>query len=139
MNYLLKYRKRFATWMWVKHDLHESNHIPPLFKEGEVWWCHLGENMGVEINGKGNEFTRPMVILKKYDKYSFFGLPLSTKLKIGSWYEQVNFGGFTQTVNLVQGKAYDYRRFKEKMGELNLKEFNHVRLAYLSLHGFSDK
>jgi mRNA-degrading endonuclease toxin of MazEF toxin-antitoxin module len=120
--------------MWVKRDLHDFEHTPPLFKEGEVWWCRVGENIGVEINGKGDEFTRPTLIFRKYDRYSFLGLPLSTKIKIGSWYEQVNFKGCIQTVTLVQGKTLDYKRLKEKMGQLKNDEFKHVIDSYIGLH-----
>ncbi len=40
------------------------------FKEAEVWWIHIGLNIGFETNGKGEEFTRPVLILKKYNKFS---------------------------------------------------------------------
>ena len=49
---------------WIKEKLHNKEHKPPLFKEGEVWWCYWGENVGIEINGKNDQFTRPVFILK---------------------------------------------------------------------------
>ncbi len=94
----------------------------------------MGENIGIEVNGKGEHFTRPVFIFKKYDKYSFLGLPLTTKTKTGSWYSPVIFGGKNQTIVLAQGKVCDYRRFKEKMGELEEKETEKVREAYAQLH-----
>jgi len=52
-----------------------------LFSEGEVWWVRLGRNIGYEVNGKSREFTRPVIILKKYNQYSFLALPLTTAPK----------------------------------------------------------
>ena len=58
--------KRFLEWIGLKEKLHNTEYVPPFFKEGEIWWCHLGENVGTEMNGKGDFFTRPVLILKKY-------------------------------------------------------------------------
>jgi hypothetical protein len=38
------------------------------------------------------------LVFKKYDRYSFFALPLSTKNKTGSWYASITFGGINQVV-----------------------------------------
>jgi len=126
--------KRFLEWFGLKEKLHNQEHKPPLFKEREVWWCYLGENVGIEINGKGEKFTRPMVVLKKYDKYSFFGLPLTTKSKVGSWYVNIVFNNINQTVTLSQGRTLDYKRLKEKVGELEENDFSKISQAYLNLH-----
>lgn len=126
--------KRFLEWIGLKQILHGSSHKPPLFKEGEIWWCSVGENIGNEMNGKSDRFTRPIFILRKYDKYSFLGLPLTTKEKIGTWYCSIEFLGKKQTVVLMQGRTLDYRRLKEKMGELGSHEAEHIWQAYRALH-----
>lgn len=102
--------------MGVKEKIHDTDYLPPLFREGEMWWCLIGENVGIEVNGKGDKFTRPVLILKKYDRYSFLGLPMTTKSKTGTWYATVTFKEQTQTVVLSQGRVFDYRRLKEKNG-----------------------
>jgi mRNA interferase MazF len=126
--------KRFLEWIGLKEKIHNTQSIPPFFREGEIWWCYMGENIGVEINGKHGQFSRPVLVFKKYDRYSFFALPLSTKNKTGSWYASITFGGINQVVVLSQGRALDYRRFKEKMGELEEKQVASVAEAYSQLH-----
>ena len=39
------------------------------------------ENIGYEIDGKSREFTRPVIVLKKYNQYSFLAAPLTTTQK----------------------------------------------------------
>ena len=78
-----------------------------------------------------------MSSFRKYDKYSFLGLPLSTKSKTGSWYASIIFGGQNQIVALVQGRVFDYRRLKEKMGELGEHESEKVQTLYFALHATS--
>ena len=126
--------KRFLEWIQFKQFLHESAHIPPFFKEGEIWWCSVGENIGSEVNGKSERFTRPVFILRKYDKYMFLGLPLTTKAKTGTWYCAIDFSNKPQTVVLAQGRVFDYRRLKERMGELEADEREKIWNAYRLLH-----
>lgn len=46
----------------------------------------MGQNIGFEQNGKGDNFVRPVIILKKFNKNMFFGIPLSTQIKDGKFY-----------------------------------------------------
>lgn len=126
--------KRFLEWIELKEKLNKKDYEPPFFKENEIWWCHVGENIGSEINGKSEIFTRPVFVFKKYDRYSFFGLPLSTKDKTGSWYAPVIFASKKQVIVLCQGRVFDYRRLMGKMGELDKTEVSDVRNAYFALH-----
>lgn len=47
--------KRFLKWIGLKEKLDSIQIKPPFFKEGEIWWCRIGENIGVEINGKRSD------------------------------------------------------------------------------------
>jgi len=94
----------------------------------------MGKNIGVEINGKYDQFTRPVLVLKKCDKYFFLGLPLTTKEKFGSWYLPITFGNRIQRVILSQARAYDYKRFKEKMGQLDIQQLGTIAEAYIALN-----
>ena len=94
----------------------------------------MGENVGIEMNGKGEKFTRPIFVFKKYNKYSFLGLPLTTKVKVGTWYAPVRFGEKDQIAVLAQGRVFDYRRLKEKIGELEEGESKKIRDGYTALH-----
>ncbi len=129
--------KKILEWIKLKEVIHKRIHAPPLFKEGEIWWCYIGENVGIEINGKSDEFTRPMLILKKYDYQSFLSLPLTTKVKIGTWYVPIKLNGNIQTVTLVQGRVLDFRRLKEKIGQLDSPELSKVWKGYLELHSYN--
>jgi hypothetical protein len=40
--------KRFLEWIKLKEKLHSNNYKPPFFKQGEIWWCSFGENIGTE-------------------------------------------------------------------------------------------
>ena len=76
--------KDFDRWNKTKKKLNAE--VEPLyFREGEVWWVHLGVNIGYEIDGKKENFARPVIVLRKYNKYSFLALPLTTSPKANPW------------------------------------------------------
>ena len=65
--------------------IHQAPHV----SEGEIWWASIGENVGAEINGKSQDFSRPIVIFRKLAHGFYFVVPLTTQIRNGSWY--VNF------------------------------------------------
>jgi mRNA interferase MazF len=126
--------KRFLEWIRVKESLDGNRTKPPIFREGQIWWCHIGENVGHELNGKGKNFTRPIYIVKKYDKKTFLGLPLSTKEKTGIWYAPIRFRNINQTILLSQARTTDYRRLREQIGELRNPDQERLKKLFLDLH-----
>ena len=62
-----KFIKDFISWLSIKTKIDGLKHSPPLFNEGEIWWCSIGENVGMEISGKGSYFRRPVLIIRKLD------------------------------------------------------------------------
>ncbi len=131
--------KRFLEWIKLKEQLHVSVAKPPLFKEGEIWWCSLGENIGIEINGKSKDFTRPVLIFRKLSREGFLAVPMSTKNKWGTWYVRVNQSGRAVTVLLSQIRVVSSNRLHSKMGELDDADCIKVSNAFTELYIFSNK
>lgn len=44
-----------------------------------MWWCAVGENVGVEIDGKSEKYSRPVIVLKKHTNRCFTGVPLTSQ------------------------------------------------------------
>ncbi len=126
-------QKDFAGWIKIKEKLHHSSHKPPYFKKREIWWCSIGENIGTEANGKNKFFRRPVVIVKKLDAYSFVGVPLTTKVKEGTWYVKITHGGSCSVALINQVRYFDYRRLDKKMATLDEADFSQILEALKSL------
>jgi mRNA interferase MazF len=78
--------KRFLQWIGIKQKLDANDFHPPLVNEGDLWWCSIGENVGVEVSGKGVNFTRPVIVLRKFGRLAFFGIPTTTNTdRKGTW------------------------------------------------------
>jgi len=125
--------KKFSEWIKVKEKLHniEENKVP-FFKEGEIWWCGIGDNIGSEVNGKSKYFSRPVYILKKFSKDMFFGIALTSKVKEGSWFVRINFLHNNQTVTLHQARNFNTRRLYTLMGQCDEETVEKIKLASAS-------
>lgn len=110
--------KRFDEWNGVKRNLHNSDIIRTV-KKSEVWWCGMGENIGVEINGKGDGFARPVLILRKMSKFSFIGIPLTSQPHDGSWYAHFRFKNKDEYAIFAQMRVFSVKRLYRKMGSLD--------------------
>ena len=126
--------KNFLGWFHVKPKIDTEKHKPPFVKEGEMWWFHCGENIGAEISGKGDGFTRPGIIYKKLSQYLFLIIPASTKKKTGTWFSSFSFNKENQIACLHQIKIIDYRRLYRIIGELSEKDFKKVQKDLHSLY-----
>jgi mRNA interferase MazF len=128
--------KNFDKWNEVKKSI-ENKNLTAHFKEREVYWANVGENVGFEQNGKGSDFTRPVLIFKKFSKTMFFGIPLSTKSKQGSFYFEFSFlENQISTALLVQAKMYDVKRLDKKIGMVNKEDFFRLKNKFGGLFGY---
>lgn len=118
--------KDFNNWNEIKKDL-DINNRDLLFKETEIWWCSVGLNIGVESCGKGETFRRPVLILKKLSGYSFIGIPLSSQIKTGTWFADVQINGVKQCVLLYQIKMFSKSRLQRRFATLDTNDYNKVK------------
>lgn len=126
--------KDFDKWNSKKKALDASAHRPPLVSEGEIWWASIGENIGSEISGKNDLFSRPVVIFKKLSHGFYFVIPTTTQSRKGSWYIDFRQKGKMMIACLQQAKAIDYRRLSSKLGTLDDEDFKRIIEGFFALY-----
>ena len=115
--------KKFNEWNDLKQHL-DTKECKINFKEREIYWGSIGENIGFEQNGKGQDFSRPILVVRKLNNQLFFGVPLSTKLRDGTYYYNFEFlENQKSSALLVQAKVYDIKRIDRKLGMINKDNF----------------
>ncbi len=125
--------KRFLEWIGLKEKIHNNLKNNPFFKEGEIWWVSLGENINHEMNGKGKDFCRPVLVYKKLSRTTFLGLPLTTKDKKGSWYVSIKQGDKEAKVVLSQARVFDSKRMLNRMGMLDETDLAKIKTGFINL------
>ncbi len=126
--------KRFLEWIKLKEKLHNIQKGPPLVKERDLWWVSFGENVGSEINGKSELFSRPGIILKKLSREFYLVAPTTSQKKEGSWYAEITQEGKYMYVCLHQIRAIDYRRLSSRLGQTDSDDFDKIKAAFSELY-----
>jgi len=126
--------KEFDIWNSLKKkiQIHDKdvNFFP---KEGEVWMSAVGKNIGYEQNGSGDNFSRPILIIKKFNNHMFWGVPLSSKQKNLDFY--FNFTDVNQqkvSVILAQMKLISVHRLNRKLYEVPQVTLNLIKVKLQS-------
>lgn len=113
--------EEFDSWNELKKKIDAQNDVLLKFpKVGEVWMSSLGRNIGFEQNGSGDNFSRPVVIIKKFNNHMFWAIPLSTKQKkLDFYYNYTDPGGKNVSVILAQVRVVSVKRLNRKLYELS--------------------
>jgi 2-dehydro-3-deoxyglucarate aldolase len=96
------------------------------FNIRDIWFINMGKNIGFEQNGKGDKFLRPVLIIKKFTKNLFFGIPLTSTLRDGNYFDKVKLHNKSSGLLLLQAKTFDSKRLVYKMGTIGNKQFEEI-------------
>ena len=119
----------FDIWNEIKKETHKKqNNVG--FKEREIFWLRLGKNIGNEEYGKGNEFQRPVLIVRKLTKEIFIGVPLTSTLKNNDYFHTFLYKGrngfIENSAMILQLKTFDKNRLVTRIGMINKEEFQKI-------------
>ena len=118
--------KQFDEWNEVKKSTNDEK-VRVGFKQRDIFYMRMGQNIGFEQDGKGDEFVRPVVIIKGFNRDMFFAVPLSTKIKEGRFYYTFEFKkSDAMVVNnalLSQLRLFSTKRLLNKIGVIGQDDF----------------
>jgi len=124
--------KKYDKWNEVKKDTQKKNFIFSV-KPREIYWVKIGQNIGSEEYGKGELFSRPVLILKRFSRNMFYGIPLSTKIKDGNFFYNFTFLDKPSNALLVQGRLFDTKRLENRMGMIEKTDFENIKKSVKEL------
>jgi len=107
----------FDQWNEIKKRIDASEPKADRFpKMGEVWMSALGKNIGYEQNGAGDNFSRPVLVVHKFNNKMFFVVPLSTKQKsFDFYYNCTDPDGNKISLILAQLRLLSIKRLERKL------------------------
>ncbi len=109
--------EKYDAWNERKKAIEFSNAPRFYFPHaGEVWMSSFGKNVGFEQDGAGNNFVRPVLIVKEFNHRMFWGTPLSTKQKRYDFYHNMTDPyGRPISVILAQLRLISEKRLQRKL------------------------
>ena len=125
--------KKFYSWTKLKIRLNNLRRTQNV-KEGELWWAAVGKNIGIEINGKHENFARPVIVFRKLGYKGFLAIPTTTQLHEGTWYVPITVRDKVTRVVLSQVKIMSTSRLYKKIGILSKNDMTRVREGFEKLY-----
>jgi len=115
--------KNYSSWNKRKSQLEEKSIDGIYFREREIWWCSVGINIGDEEDGKNDDFERPVLIIKKFNKNIFFGIPLSSQEKENKYYIKLAYENGKGQAMISQMRLFSSKRILRRITALSESEF----------------
>ena len=124
--------KDFDKWN-IQKKIVDSVDNKKTFHEREIWFIKIGENVGFEQNGKGEEFLRPVIVYKKFSKNVFLGIPLTRRIKEGIFYNGFNFQNRKSNAILSQIRLFDSKRLSYSIGRMSNGDYQQLKEKLIEL------
>ena len=131
----MRYHKDYKNWNILKKILDEIDIIVP-FNEKEIWWCSLGLNIGIEIDGKGDNLERPVIIIKKLNREHAWVVPITCsgskdyRYYVPVLHESLNPNSL---VAVTQMQTISSRRLMTRIGIISSAQFMEIVKAIIHI------
>ncbi len=121
---------KFREWAEIAFYLHAIQRRLQ-FYENEIWYCHLGMNIGNEEMGKDDtqEYLRPLLILKKFSNHMCLVVPLTSTIKEAPYSYTFTFRDKRSAAMLTQIRSIDAQRLHTYMGiipKMTARDFKEI-------------
>lgn len=114
----------FDSWNQLKQKIHKKKNKVHYCKVKEIWWANIGYNIGSEIYGKGKDFIRPCLIIKKSSLQGSLVIPLTSKIKKADQYYKFTCKNKIQQCACIHQIRYiDNRRLIKKISRIKSCSF----------------
>ena len=131
--YKILHKNTYDQWNGLKQQINSKNQIMG-FREKDILFISIGKNIGFESYGKGEEFLRPVVVVKKFGKDSFYAIPLTSKRREGYFYFSFSYKiGIISTALLSQARIFDSKRVKYRSGQIHQKDFEELMNKFVNV------
>lgn len=84
-------------------------------------------------DGKNQLFERPVLVLRKYSKNLFFGLPMASSKKHSKFHFPLTVRGMDRSVILSQGRTLSGKRLQRRLYKVNDNTFSQIEKSYMDL------
>ncbi len=120
----------YDEWNEVKKSTQEK-HRKLGIKPREIFWLKIGHNLGSEEYGKGKDFARPVIIVRRLTSDLFIGIPITTTIKNNDYFHSFTYnnktrGDIDNSAMILQVRTYSIKRVLSKIGIVNKQDFNEI-------------
>jgi mRNA-degrading endonuclease toxin of MazEF toxin-antitoxin module len=117
----------FDAWNKQKQAIDARPPVLVFAQPQDVWFCRLGRNVDVETNGGGENFSRPMVIIKSFNRRMVWAIPLTSKPKSHDFHFRFTDPlGTDVAANVAQLRLISTKRLARKIYRMDEAIFDRI-------------
>ena len=124
---------RLRAWNEVKINLNLHAGRQNI-REGQIYWAGVGQNVGEEMFGKGDSYTRPVLVFRKLSRFRFMGIPLTSQEHEGSWYVPFMHDDKKQVAVVGQARVMSTKRLFNMIGEIDSSDMRRIEEGFKNLY-----
>lgn len=129
------YQKDFDSWHAVKKRI-EAEEQKVYIRTGEIRWIAFGVNIGSELDGKGDSFTRPGLIIHVIGSRLALVVPMSTKKKDIPGYVSFEWRGHITALCIHQLRIISQKRVLSRKGRISDNRLKHIKAEIKQFFSF---
>lgn len=127
----------FDKWNEIKKETCKNSRRLTI-KPREIFWVKIGHNIGDEEFGKGEIFSRPVIVIRQLTSDLFIGIPTTTNQKEkNDYFYPFEFhtkkGISKNSAMLLQLRAFSKKRITDKIGKINQDDFKIIQEKIVKL------
>lgn len=126
--------KDYKKWLELKSKINDIK-LPESFHVdiGEIWWCSFGENIDIEIDGKGLDYSRPALIVKFFNKYHIWVVPVTNSPSKNEFHVNIKSFSNTSTVTISQLHTISTKRLLKFIAKISPDDFEIINKSLINL------
>lgn len=118
--------KDYDAWNKKKKAV-QAGEFQRFVHEREIWWCSIGLNIDDEEDGKNDQFERPVLVIKKFNRHVVLVVPLTTKFKDNKYYFSFEHDNIKFAAILSQLRLVSTKRFSRRVRRINKNLFGGIK------------
>lgn len=118
--------KAFDEWNEKKRIINKKQ-FRDFVHEREVWWSSIGLNVGVEADGKHENFERPVLVLRKFSKDAVLAVALTSRPKRTRFHYCFQHEGQEYAAVLSQIRLMSTKRLLRRMYVMDERIFEPIK------------
>ncbi len=129
------YIKNHDAWNESKKRF-DSDDRKISIRAGEIRWAAIGVNVGSEIDGKGDSFTRPVLVVHVIGSFLALVIPLTTKVKETAGHYQFEWKGVTNALCIHQMRIVSQKRVLSRKGKISPSRLREIKTLIKDFYSF---
>lgn len=126
--------KEFDKWNIIKKKIDINYKYTPIYKERQIRWCRLGINIGFEQDGKGQSFSRPVLIIRSFNKRICWITPLTKTQNKNKYLIPITYSNNKKAKIIIsQIRLIDTKRLDKLIGMVDKISFQKIKKSIKDL------